>query len=133
MELHLSVIGILLMVLALVHGVFPRYFRWKEELAGLSKINQQLMYVHTFFIALAVFLIGLLSWTSSAELVQTVLGRKVSLGIGIFWFFRLLAQFVGYSKEVWQGKAFETVVHVVFTILWIYLSYVYLSIGIEFR
>ena len=86
------------------------------------------MKVHTFFIALVVFLIGLLCLTSSSELIHTELGKKVSLGFGIFWCFRLLTQFFGYSSELWKGKKMETAIHIIFTILWIYLSCVFLSV-----
>ena len=86
------------------------------------------MKVHTFFIALVVFLIGLLCLTSSYELIHTELGKKVSLGFGIFWSFRLFIQFFGYSSELWKGKKMETIVHVIFSILWAYLSYVFIKV-----
>jgi hypothetical protein len=126
MVLHLKIIGILLIVIALLHFTFPRYFNWKRELMPLSAINRQLMYVHSFFIAFVVFLIGLLSLTSPDELIGTALGKRISLGLGIFWAARLYVQFFGYSSEVWKGKTFETGVHVVFAILWTYISAVFL-------
>ena len=128
MEIHYKIIGVLLIALAFVHVIFPKYFKWKEELKSLSLINQEIMKVHTFFIALVVFLIGLLCLTSSSELINTGLGKQVSLGFGIFWSFRLLIQFFGYSSELWKGKKKETVIHLIFTILWIYLSYVFLNV-----
>ncbi len=128
MEIHYKIIGVLLIALAFVHVIFPKYFKWKNELKSLSLINQEIMKVHTFFIALVVFLIGLLCLTSSSELIHTELGKKISLGFGIFWSFRLLTQFFGYSSELWKGKKMETAIHIIFTILWIYLSYVFLSV-----
>jgi hypothetical protein len=125
MELHLKIIGLLLMSLAFVHVIFPRYFKWKEELKSLSLINREMTYVHTFFIALIVLMFGVLSFFYSFELVHTPFGKVISLGMGIFWFFRLLAQFFGYSSENWRGKRFETIVHVVFTLLWVYMTSVY--------
>jgi hypothetical protein len=125
MEIHLKIIGLLLLLLAAVHVVFPRYFRWREELPALSLINRQMMTIHTFFLALVVGLMGLLCWTSAPELVSTPLGRRLCLGLGVFWGIRLIVQFVGYSSELWRGKAFETVVHVVFIILWTYLAGVF--------
>jgi len=125
MELHLKIIGILLMVLALIHVTFPKYFKWKQELSSLSLINKQIMHVHSFFIAFAVFLMGLLCITSSEQLIGTVLGRRVSLGLGIFWTTRLFTQFFGYSVKVWRGKAFETTVHIIFSIFWVYLSVIF--------
>ncbi len=114
------------MTLALVHVIFPKYFNWKEELKSLSLINRQMMTVHTFFIALVVFLMGLLCLTSSTELIETKLGKTISLGLGIFWSIRLFIQFFGYSTELWKGKTFETVVHILFSLLWTYLSVAFL-------
>lgn len=126
MEIHYKTIGVLLMALALVHVIFPKYFNWKDELKSLSLINRQMMTVHTFFIALIVFLMGLLCLTSATELIETKLGKTISLGLGVFWSTRLFIQFFGYSTELWKGKTFETIVHIVFSLLWTYLSVVFL-------
>ena len=127
MEIHFKIIGVLLIALALIHIVFPKYFNWKNELKSLSLINRQMMTVHTFFIALIVFLMGLLCLTSSSEIIETTLGKKLSLGLGIFWTVRLFIQFFGYSTDLWKGKAFETVMHIIFSLLWAYLSFVFLT------
>jgi len=128
MELHLKITGVLLVLLALLHIIFPTYFKWKTEFSIVSDINRQMMYVHAFFIALSIFLMGLLCLTSPSELTTTDLGRRISLGLGIFWMTRLFIQFFGYSSVLWKGKTFETTVHVLFSVLWIYLSGVFLLI-----
>lgn len=131
MELHLKIIGILLIILASIHVIFPRYFSWKQELSVLSIMNRQMMYVHSFFIALVVFLMGLLCLTSASELIGTSLGRRVSFGFGIFWFIRLIVQFFGYSSKIWRGKRFETLIHILFSIFWIYLSIIFILVYIN--
>ncbi len=131
MEIHLKIIGILLMLLAGIHVIFPKYFNWKTELAGLSIMNRQMMYVHSFFIALTVLGMGLLSFICSADLVTTDLGKKICLGMGVFWGIRFVIQLFGYSSKIWKGKTFETFVHVLFTFFWAYLSWVYFTIGIK--
>ncbi len=130
MEIHFKIIGALLVILALIHVVFPRYFNWGEDLKSLTLINRQMMTVHTFFIALIVFLMGLLCITSASDLVNTALGKRISLGLGVFWVIRLFVQFFGYSAELWKGKSFETIMHVVFSVLWVYLSWVFLGNGV---
>lgn len=122
METQYEITGIILIFLAFFHMIFPRYFKWKTELRSMSLINQEIMKVHTFFIALVVFLIGLLCLTSADELLNTNLGRKVSLGFGIFWSLRLWMQFFGFSSQLWKGKKMETLAHISFSILWAYLS-----------
>ena len=128
MELHIKIIGVMLVILSLIHAIFPKYFRWSEEMAGVSLINRQMMYVHTFFLAIVLLMMGVLCLTSATELSNTNLGRKVALGIGIFWLLRLFIQFFGYSASLWKGKKFETWVHVVFSLLWTYLSGVFLGV-----
>jgi hypothetical protein len=125
MYLHLKITGILLLTLAFIHFFFPRYFKWKEDLSNLVLINRQMMYVHTFFIALILLLTGLLCLTSTSELLQSKLGGKVALGLSVFWAFRLLIQFVGYSPLLWRGKRRETAAHIVFTVLWSYFTVVF--------
>ncbi len=130
MELHLKIISFLLLALALVHVGFPKRFNWKTELQSLSLINRQMMKVHTFFIALALFLIGILCLYSTGDLVNTPLGKQISIGLSIFWTTRLAFQFFVYSPELWKGKIFETCMHLLFSILWLYFSVVFLLIGI---
>ncbi len=88
-----------------------------------------MMYVHTAFIALAVLLMGVLCLIAPAELMNTQLGRKISLGLAIFWGCRLLVQFFGYSPKLWRGKRFETSMHILFTLLWIYLTTIFAIIA----
>ncbi|QMU63334.1 MAG: hypothetical protein GKR88_02930 [Flavobacteriaceae bacterium] len=110
METHLKVAGTLLVILALIHFIFPKYFKWEKEFNSLSLINKQMTYVHTFFIAFIVFLMGLLCLTSSKDIIGTALGNRIALGLGVFWLLRLGIQFFGYSSELWRGKTFETLI-----------------------
>ena len=130
MVLQLKVIGFILVILALLHAGFARYFNWRTEFAPVSLINRQMMYVHTFFVAFMVLLMGVLCLTSAPNLLGTSLGRRVALGCGVFWLARLLIQFFGYSPELWRGKRFETGVHLVFIGFWSYLSAVFLLVGL---
>lgn len=126
MHIHIKIIGFLLIALAVVHVIFPKYFNWNKELKSLSLINRQMMTVHTFFIAFTVFLMGLLCLTSTSELIETNLGKKISLGLGVFWTIRLFIQLFVYSSDLWKGKKFETVIHILFSIFWIYFSSIFL-------
>ena len=128
MQWHLKIIGVFLIILAAIHVAFPKYFNWKEELKPLSIINRQLMYVHSFFIAFVILLMGILCLTSSNDLVGTTFGKRICLGLGIFWIIRLIIQFFGYSSKLWKGKIFETSVHIFFSIFWAYLSFIFIWI-----
>ena len=130
METHLKIAGALMVALAFLHFVFPRRFNWKDELSGLSLLNRQLMYVHTFFIALVVLLMGVFCLCSPVEIVRTKLGKQVAFGLFVFWISRLAFQFFVYSPALWRGKRFETTVHILFALLWSYFSAVFLLITI---
>jgi hypothetical protein len=125
MQLHLNLSGWLLVGLALLHIIFPRYFRWKTTTVSLEPVTREILYVHTLFIAVTVMLMGLLCLTSAELLLDTELGFRVCLGLAVFWTLRLFVQFFGYSSELWRGKAFETAVHIAFAGLWLYLSAVF--------
>ncbi len=126
MKLQIEIIGYLLILLSCIHVIFPKYFGWKEDLAPLQQINRSMMKVHTFFIALTVFLMGLLCVTSAEDLLQTELGRKICLGLGLFWLIRLFFQFFIYPSSLWKGRRLETVIHIVAIVFWVFLSYSFL-------
>lgn len=129
MATQLDLIGVSMIVLALAHAGFPRRFAWRHQLARLNLINRQMMKIHSFFIALTVLLMGILCLTSQTELVGTDLGRKVALGLGVFWTARLLVQLFGYSPRLWRGKKLETLLHFLLTSLWLWFSAVFLLIA----
>ena len=125
MQLHLKLIGVILIFLSLIHLVFPKYFQWKKDLISVTLINKQLMYVHTFFIGLIIFLMGVCCIYSTEDLMYTRLGRQLSFGLFIFWCTRLVFQFFVYSPKLWRGKLFESFIHVTFSMIWIYFSIVF--------
>ena len=122
MELHLKIAGYTMILLAFIHFLFPKRFNWKDELNGLSLINKQLMYVHTFFIALVVLLMGVFCIYATNDMVHTILGKQLCFGLFVFWLVRLVFQFFVYSSKLWKGKRFETCVHVAFSALWVYFT-----------
>lgn len=121
LEIQIRIAGALLILLSLIHAIFPKYFNWKQDLKPLSLINKQMMITHTFFIALTVLLMGILCFTSAGLLMETELGKSILLGFAIFWTIRLFIQFFGYSSDLWKGKKFETIVHIVLSCFWLYL------------
>ena len=65
--LHLRIAGALLLGLAAFHFVLPRELNWDEELARLSLLNRQIFLVHTFFLALILTMMGILSFCSNTR------------------------------------------------------------------
>lgn len=125
MLIHLKVIGALLAVLSVLHVFIPGYLDWKRDLKPLSLMNRQMMQTHMIFIAITVFCIGLLCLTSAPDIIGTPLGRKIALGLSVFWAMRLVFQLFVYSAELWKGKKFETFIHIMAVGFWIYMTVVF--------
>lgn len=126
MEIHIKIIGLMFIALGCSHVLFPYLFQWKKDLGNLLLINKQLMYVHTFFIALMLILIGVLCFASASALLETVLGRQICIGLSIFWLMRLGIQLFGFSSVLWKGKTKEKVIHYMFIMLWSYCTSVFI-------
>lgn len=126
MEIILKSTGVFLVALALFHAVFPHYFNWNAELKKISQVTRQIVYVHTFFIGLVLFLMGLLCLLYSVELLNDPMGEIISAGLSVFWISRLCIQWFGFSKALWKGKRFETCIHILFSVFWVLLSFVFI-------
>lgn len=129
MILHLHIIGVLLLILAVAHAYFPRYFQWRKEFAGLTLLTQQVFFVHHAFIGITVGLMGLLTLLHAPELISTLLGNRICLGFSVFWSIRALCQVFVYSPSLWRGKTFETALHVLFLAFWIYMAVIYAMVA----
>jgi hypothetical protein len=126
LDLHLKVAGFSLILLGLSHTLFPSRFRWNEELERLSPLNRQIFLVHNFFIVLVVVMFGLLSLTYTGSLLApSPLAAALLAGLTLFWLCRLYAQFFLYDAELWRGNRFNTGVHVLFSLTWLYYVMVY--------
>jgi hypothetical protein len=121
--MHLRIIGVLLAALVAVHAFLPGYLRWRDELARLSLVNRQIFEVHTIFIVLVLALCSALLLTSGELLLEpTPLGRALLVGLTAFWGLRMVMQWFYYSPGIWRGHRFNTMMHVVFSGLWVYLT-----------
>lgn len=128
---HLKICGAMQIALALLHIGFAKRFNWRSELSAVSLINKQMMEVHTLFVALTVFLFGVLSFFWAHDLRSNSLAPVICGGLAIFWFVRLFVQHFVYSTKLWRGKIFETTIHVLFSLLWLYFASVYAIIAVS--
>lgn len=126
--IDLRVVGFLLLGLAIAHGFFEHHFKWREELSRVSLLARQIFYVHHFFIALVLAMIGLLTLLIPKALLKgDILAVSIDLGLTVFWAIRWYCQLFVYRQELWKGKSFETTVHLSFSSFWAYCS---LSFGL---
>ena len=124
--LALRLAGVILLVLAVAHVPIANRLEWRTDAQRLSPVNRQVMLVHAFFVALTVGLMGVLTLGWAATLATpSPLGAPLAAGLTIFWAVRLWFQWFVYDHALWRQRPFETRVHVLFTILWTYLTVVY--------
>lgn len=123
---NLRIVGVTMLLLSLMHAGFPKRFNWAEELPELSLFNRQVFIVHVFFIALALLMQGVGCVVFAAALCEkSTLAAAVSAGMCVYWFVRLIFQLFVYDKQLWQGKRFESTMHVLFTVNWLYYVIVF--------
>lgn len=126
LEFNLRIAGALLLLLAASHVFFPKELGWKEDLAKLTLLNRQIFLVHTGFIMLILVLFGVLSLGFAADLVApSRLAAAVLGGLTLFWGLRLITQQFIYDRALWRGNRRNTILHILATLLWIYLTAVF--------
>ena len=123
---HLRLAGVLLAGLAVLNVFVPSRFRWREELARVSLLNREIFQVHTIFLIVTLTLFSALLLTSADALVEPArLPRAILAGLTLFWGLRMLMQWFYYSPAIWRGHPFNTLMHVLFSGLWIYFTAVF--------
>jgi len=115
--------GVIMAALVALNVYVPVRFCWREEMARLSLLNRQVFQAHSIFLVLTLGLFSALLLTCAEALAEpTRLARAVLIGLTIFWGLRLLMQFFFYSPRIWRGHRLNTVMHVVFSAIWIYFT-----------
>jgi len=126
LSIHLKIVGCALVALALLHPAIARHLRWRDDLKHTSLLTRQIFAVHSFFIALVLVLMGVLAAGFTETLIApSPLGRLVLSGLTIFWFARLVVQLLVYDRSHWRGNPRNTVIHVTFTLFWLYCVVVF--------
>ena len=126
LALHLKFVGLVLIALGVSHAFFDRRFGWREDTARMSRLNQQIFYVHNFFIALVCVMNGAVALFGTRALTEpTMAGAWMCGGFALFWACRLAFQFAVYDANLWRGKIFETTIHYLFAAMWLYLTGVF--------
>jgi len=94
--------GIYHVAFAIFHLAFWKLFRWKEDLASLSVINQAVMQILNLCLTFVFLIFAYLSICHTSELLTTRLGKALLFLIAVFWFLRAIEQvvFLGLRTKV---------------------------------
>lgn len=124
--IHLRIAGVVMASLVVVNLFVPGRFHWRDEMARLSLLNRQIFQAHSVFLVLTLALFSALLLTCGDALLEpTRLSRAVLIGLTLFWGLRMLMQWCFYSPEIWRGHRFNTVMHYVFSVIWVYMTTVF--------
>src|SRR5262245_35829 len=115
--------GTAMLVLAALYPIYPRRFRWADQLQRVEPLTRQVFWVHIGFIILLLVLQGILL-AGFPRLLLAPNGAATALiaGMLVFWLYRLVAQLFLYDSALWRGQPAHLAVHVIFTVLWIAIS-----------
>jgi hypothetical protein len=123
---HLRIVGLVMAALVVINLFVPRRFHWREEMARLSQLNREVFQAHSVFLVLMLAMFSALLLTSADALLEpTRLSRAILAGLTIFWGLRMLMQWFFYSPAIWRGHRFNTVMHCVFSVTWVYVTAVF--------
>ena len=100
LELCLRIGGVLQLGILIGSALVPNVLDWRSELAPLSKLLRQLIWVHGAFIVLVIAGFGLLAIVEAGSLAGgSSLARGTSGLIAVFWGARLLIQFTVFDAS----------------------------------
>ena len=117
-----------LLLLAVLHIPIGRVLKWREDGRRLSAENEQIFHVHTFFICLAIVLMGLPCLLMPAVFLEkSDAGLWLAGSLSVFWAVRLHFQFFVYRSDLWRGRKRETILHWWFAVVWLSLAVLFAS------
>ncbi len=127
----LRVAGVGLILLAGFHVPLGRHLKWREEAERLSPANASIFCVHAFFICFVLVMMGLPCLLDPMVFLESSrAGAWLTWSFSVFWTIRLFFQWFVYPWNLWRGKTMETVAHVWFTIVWLYLAALFTVCGV---
>lgn len=122
---NLTIAGVLLLGLGVMHAALPVALQWRTELAGTSLLNREVSYVHCFFIGLACLLWGLLALTAGQSLLEPgPVTRLVLIGAVVFWASRLVIQLLVFNRHARKSPPW-CALSAAGTGLWLYIALVW--------
>jgi hypothetical protein len=129
-EIHLRIVGSLLLALAGINLCLPRQLNWRRELRDVSLLNRQIFAVHAAFIALAVGLMGGLSLFYASHFTRPApLAAAIASGMAVFWGARLLTQLFFYDPSHWRGNRARTAIHILVLLTLGYFTFTFARAG----
>lgn len=109
-------------------ALVPKVLDWRTQLRQLHPLCRHVVWTHGAFIVLVIVGFGALSLGLAPDLAGgTPLARSLCAFIGIFWLSRLVIQLFLFDARPFLTTRFLTIGYYGLTIVFIYLSGIYLT------
>jgi hypothetical protein len=94
--------GVFNLGFAVFHLTFWKVFRWKEDLASVSRMNRGIFQIINLCLTFILFFMAYVSFFHIDNLMNTGLGMAVLIAFALFWFLRMVEQivFFGFKKRI---------------------------------
>ena len=129
-ELLLTLAGLFHFALLPVSLSVPKVLDWKRELALLSPLTRQIVWVHGAFIFALIAAFGVLTLIGREAMVAgTGLGPALAATIGLFWLARVGVQLLVFHPKHWPKGVWVTLGRHALTALFTFWAMVYLIVA----
>ena len=102
--------GLFHVAFVVFHLTFRKLFRWDTELAKMTSLNRAVVPVLNLSLTVVFVIFSYLSLMHAPEMVQTELGRTLTLAIAVFWYLRAVQQIVFFGLRRTPSLVFFLVV-----------------------
>jgi hypothetical protein len=107
---------------AIFHLTFWKAFRWKEDLAKISRLNSGIFQIINLCLTFVFFLMAYISFFHVNDLATTGLGMALLIGFALFWFLRMVEQIIFFG--------FKRRVSILFTTLFLLGCLIYVAVAV---
>ena len=105
--------------------------KWRKELAGLSTLSRQLIWVHGGYIVLTIAAMGLVSLCEAAELAGgSLLARSICMFVAVFWSVRLAIQLLLFDGRPYLTRRALKLGYHALTVAFAALSFIYAWVAV---
>jgi len=128
LKILLLVAGGMQLSIAALNLFLVSLLKWKEELARMPLLLQEVFRVHAWFISITLAIFGVITCRFVDEFAagRNLIAQWLSVGIGLFWLIRTILQVTYYSGSHWRGQLGRTMIHVTLLIIYGGFAGVYL-------
>ena len=122
--IYAAAIGHLVVLIASVQA--PVRLGWKQDIAKLTRFNQKVFWVYSFYIVLCILSFAALTWRlHDSFLAGEPAARWLAGFIAVFWTARVLIDFIWYDHRDWPPGNALVIGHALVTSLFCTLAAIY--------